>query len=137
VQIWQITLVLVAAHPGQAILPQGLHGWHRFTYQTQGDDLVGIVRLARVEHSVIDLIQVGTDPGIGLTALHQAYGTHIGHTLDFQADPGRFEDKAQDIPGQASAIGMGMPLPGLTGNMDVIRLGRIGPHWQAGHQGNQ
>ncbi|MNV95417.1 hypothetical protein D3C71_1903060 [compost metagenome] len=81
---------------------------------------------ARIEHALAHLIAIGTDPGIGLAALHQADGAGIGHALDHQFDAFGLEYLTQDIPGQTTAVGMAITLPDLAGQANFPRRSRLG-----------
>ena len=64
-------LVLVATHPGQAVIAQCGHGWRRRAGQAEGVDVIGVEIPVGVEHAG-GFVPVGTDPAIHLAALGQA-----------------------------------------------------------------
>ena len=71
VHIRQIFLVTVASHPDQPVLAQAVEGQHRFVLEAKCDDLITVIVVLGVEHRPLDLVTIGTDPGIGFATLHQ------------------------------------------------------------------
>src|SRR5690606_9729171 len=95
-----IFLISVTSYPDQSMLAEVVQGGQRFVLEAERYDLITIIGILRVEHPVLQLVAIGTDPGVGLATLHQPYGAGIGHAVDIQTDAGRLEYSAHDVPRQ-------------------------------------
>lgn len=126
--IGQVILVVVATNPRQPIIAQGFRGRHRAAGQPQGVDVIGIEVPAGIEQ-LAGFVAIGTDTGVDLATLGQAYGAQVGFSADIELDACRFEDLSQHVPAQPMAVGGGIVLPIFAGQVndrrrrhDLLRL---------------
>ena len=134
----QVAAVVVAAYPRQAVLADGVQGWHRLAGKAQGIDMVHVEVPAWVK-VVFVLILVRADPGIGLAALDQPNRTAVRRALRHHLHPRWLEHLAQHVPGDPAAIGVGVVEPLFTDQMDLLRrpLRRRHPRGKAKHHCQQ